>query len=83
MKANECVRMPVPITSKEKPHLPMHSVQSFLLFAIVPAELKFENNMANFESVFMPNDHVITASIPTFTKLNLLVTLHKLGINLF
>jgi len=36
MKANESVR----ITSKEKPHVPMQSVQSYLLFAIVTAKLK-------------------------------------------
>jgi len=40
MKANECLQMPVQITSKEKPQVSMQSVQSYLLFAIVTNELK-------------------------------------------
>jgi len=41
MKANESVRVLVRITSKEQPRFPMQSVRSYLLFAIVTAELKW------------------------------------------
>jgi len=34
----------VRITSKEKPHVPMPPVRSYLLFAIVTAELKINDN---------------------------------------
>jgi len=59
---------------EEKPHSPMQSTQSYLLFAIVPAELKFVINMANFESVFMTNENLIANSTSTFDRLNSLNT---------
>jgi len=73
MKANECVRVPVRITSKEKPHVPMQFERSYLLFAIVTRWTKMIINMANFEFEFMHNGNFFN-SVPIFDRLNQLNT---------